>query len=134
MPERDQPERILDVGLELLDRQVVDVDEVLVGKVDDVELRGSSGDGPLELTALLLGTQAYGHRIGGTIGRWIAAAGSKLAGTDEPIRVPMAQVREIATSIHLAVRVEDLERPVRPDRWLRDHLVRWIPGAHRASA
>lgn len=52
----------LDAALHLLDRQVVDTDGALVGKVDDLELT-EYADGRLEVTGLLLGAAALVPRM-----------------------------------------------------------------------
>lgn len=124
--------RVIHASLDLLDRQIVDRDGELVGKVDDVEL-SDPNEGRLRVTALLLGPQAYGHRLGGRLGTWIAAAGTRLAGTSEPIRIPIDLVDEIAVSIKLNVHIAEVGRAESLDRWLRDHLIGRIPGADSAS-
>lgn len=52
----------LDAGLHLLDRQVVDHHQALIGKVDDLELT-EYADGRLEVTGLLLGPAALVPRM-----------------------------------------------------------------------
>lgn len=124
---------MMDGGLDLLDRQVLDNEGQPVGKVDDLELTAvGTGGGPV-IEALLLGPTAYGRRLGGRVGRWIEHAAARIAGTPEPIRIPMSMVTEIATSVHLNVGIASLQRPQRLERWLRDHLIGRIPGARRAA-
>ncbi|MPZ72180.1 MAG: hypothetical protein GEU74_02950 [Nitriliruptorales bacterium] len=120
------------VGLDLLDREILDVDGKPVGKVDDVEVSDPER-GPPEIVALLMGPTAYGRRLGGRIGRWIEASGAKLAETDEPIRIPMTSVAQIDVSIRLSVPLKSIERATRLEDWLRERFVGRIPGAHRAS-
>lgn len=119
-------------SLDLLDRQIIDSEEELVGKVDDVELTDPA-DGPPRVVALLLGAEAYGRRLGGRLGRWVSAAGSRLAGTSEPIRIPLDLVDTIDVSIRLKVPAAEIDRVETLDHWLRDHLIARIPGAGRAS-
>lgn len=121
----------LTVGLDLLDREVIGVDDELIGKVDDVEL-SDPAEGPPTIVALLLGPAAYGRRIGGRMGRWIERSGMKMAEIEDPIRVPMTMVAEIDVSVRLAVTYESLQRPRRLDDWLGEHFINRIPGAHRA--
>jgi hypothetical protein len=52
----------LDAGLHLLDRQIVDHSDALVGKVDDLELT-EYADGRLEVTGLLVGPAALVPRM-----------------------------------------------------------------------
>ncbi|MDQ4125391.1 MAG: hypothetical protein M3134_07320 [Actinomycetota bacterium] len=125
-------DRVIHAALDLLDRQIVDCRGEPVGKVDDVEL-GDPADEPFRLTALLLGPRAYGQRLGGRLGRWIASTAARLAGTPEPIRIPIELVDEIGVSITLKVALEEIERVERLDHWLRDHFVGRIPGAGSAS-
>ena len=56
------------IGLDLLDRQILDCGGQPVGKVDDVEL-DVDADGTPYVAALLVGQQALGDRIGGRLGR-----------------------------------------------------------------
>jgi hypothetical protein len=108
------PGRRLLLGRQLLDRQIVDRDGQLAGKVDDVEItfpgeagteveadhdqrpgRAShdvtdiadsvSGTGRPVVTALLSGRQALAHRLGGRIGRLAYALSRRvLPDPDEP--------------------------------------------------
>lgn len=124
--------RVIHATLDLLDRQIVDRDDESVGKVDDVELTNPA-TAPPRLVALLLGPQAYGQRLGGRVGRWIASTGARLAGTNAPIRIPIEAVEEIGVSIRLKVSVDDVERVERLEHWLSEHLIERIPGAGSAS-
>lgn len=125
-------DRVLYAGLDLLDRQIVDKDDELVGKVDDVEL-SDPGDGVPRVVALLLGPQAYGQRLGGRLGTWIASSGARLAGTGLPIRIPIEVVEEIDVSLKLRIAAADVDRVGRLDDWLEEHFIGRIPGAGRAT-
>jgi hypothetical protein len=98
------------IGMDLLDRQIVDRDGEPVGKVDDVEL-DVDADGTPYVAALLVGQHALGQRIGGRLGSWIAGTARRLS--------------------------PDYHRGPLPDpaleSWLRDHLIGRIPGASDAS-
>jgi sporulation protein YlmC with PRC-barrel domain len=124
--------RRLDAGLDLLDRHVRDCDGASVGKVDDLELEFPT-DGPPRVTALLLGPQAQGPRIGGHIGRWMAAIGAKLADSAEPYRIPVELVADFDVSIQLTVTRAELTGTQRLERWLHQNLIDRIPGGRRAS-
>jgi sporulation protein YlmC with PRC-barrel domain len=91
-------QQLLHAGLGLLDRQIIDKDDELVGKVDDVELSDPEGGEPPRITALLLGPQAYGRRLGGRLGQSIAAIGARLGGTKERIRIPIEYVADFGSS------------------------------------
>ena len=123
--------RTVALGLDLLDRQVVDCDGRPVGKVDDLEL-SETGTGTIEVTALLLGPQALGRRVGGVIGRTMDGIGARLSGHEEPVRVGLEHVREIGVKIELRLPVAEL--PVgRLEAWLREHFIDAIPGAEHET-
>ncbi|ARJ06171.1 hypothetical protein B5808_13790 [Cnuibacter physcomitrellae] len=120
------PERydgqVLEAQLHLLDRQVLDVDEVPVSVVDDVELTDApwgepipEGTPPPVITALLngpvLGTRIFGGR----------PPASRLH------RVVWLHVSDVGTVIRLGVRGSGLD-VTWTERWLRDHVIARIPG------
>jgi sporulation protein YlmC with PRC-barrel domain len=117
------------IGFHLLDRQIVDRDGQPVGKVDDVELTYDA-DGSLRVTALLLGQEVLGDRIGGLLGRCIAGTARRLSGEGgrPPQRIGMDLVAGITDAITLSVRRELLPDPPL-EAWLRDHLISRIPGS-----
>ena len=125
-------DRVFDAQLNLLDRQIIDSDQMLVAKVDDVEL-GTESDGRLLVTGLLTGPGALGPRIGGVVGSLSVAIWSRLAGreADAPKRIDYGLVDEIGTALTLVVprhvvAVDGFEA------WTRDHVIAAIPGsAHR---
>jgi sporulation protein YlmC with PRC-barrel domain len=121
------------IGFDLLDRQIVDADGEPVGKVDDVELTPAD-DGVPVVTALLCGQQALGERIGGGLGRWIAAVARRMSEPPglPPARIPMDLIAEVSSAVHLSVRRELLVDPPL-ETWLRDHLIGRIPGARDES-
>jgi sporulation protein YlmC with PRC-barrel domain len=121
------------IGFDLLDRQILDRDGQPVGKVDDVELTYDA-DGTARVTALLMGQQVLGDRIGGLLGRCIAGAARRLS--DEPgkppERIPIDLVAKVNSAVNLTVRRDLL--PGQPlETWLRDHLIGRIPGAGHES-
>jgi sporulation protein YlmC with PRC-barrel domain len=121
--------RVLEAGLHLLDRQLVDRDGRLTGKVDDLELELPSGGGPPLVTAILAGPGALGRRIGGRLGTLVEEAADRLRdGRPRPARVPFAVVKRIGSAIELSVPRDELETN-RLEAWTRDHLIGRLPGA-----
>jgi sporulation protein YlmC with PRC-barrel domain len=121
------------VVFDLLDRQILDRTGEPYGKVDDVEF-SADGDGVLSVTALLVGQQALGRRIGGRLGRWMEAVGRRLSPNEPPgpIRIPYDLVGKVDSAVHLSVRVDQLpEHPL--EAFLRRHLIEHIPGASHES-
>jgi hypothetical protein len=120
--------------LELLDRQLVDPDGRLAGKVDDVEFELSDDPGALpHLSALLSGLGTLAETVGGRTGRWLARSERRLAGLpDRPPRVDMALVRSIGSAIEITAEREELDGH-RSERWMRDAIVAHIPGSRHAT-
>jgi sporulation protein YlmC with PRC-barrel domain len=122
--------RVVDAGLELLDRQMIDVDGRMAGNVDDLELTFPPDGGPPSVTAILAGPGALSGRIGGRIGDGIAKIHARLQEGDieGPARVSFGAVLSVASSVRLAVSREDLEI-YRFERWARDTIIAKIPGS-----
>ena len=121
--------------LELLDRQLVDREGRLVGKVDDIEFAiDDEPEGLPRVTALVAGLGALANHIGGDTGHALAAAERRLAARRDrqPSRVDIATVREIGSAIELDADGEDLDTN-RGERWVRDVIIDKIPGAGHAA-
>jgi sporulation protein YlmC with PRC-barrel domain len=123
--------RVLEAGLHLLDRQLIDSDGRLAGKVDDLELEVPEGGGPPVVTAILSGPGALSRRIGGRAGAWLEAVANRLRGDQHPARVPFGVVKRIQSAVDLSVAKAELETN-RLEAWTRDHLIGHLPGARDA--
>ncbi|MET8763747.1 hypothetical protein [Lentzea sp. NPDC004782] len=123
----------LRVEFHLLDRQVVDLDGRQVGKVDDLEL-AVGDDGALRVVAIHIGHHALGLRIGGVVGRTMAAVARRLhtTGDPQPLRIPYEVVKNVGSAVELSVRHELLDTPSL-ELWLRDNVIGRIPGANHAG-
>lgn len=116
----------IDANLELLDRQIVDNDGEMVGKVDDLELEERE-DGRLYVTALLTGPGALGPRLGGALGTLVTGSWARLSGRDGPGRISWDSVASVGVVVALAVSrgtvaVDGFET------WMRDRVIAAIPG------
>src|SRR5919201_5845429 len=104
--------RRVDAALQLLDRQLVDRDGRLAGKVDDLELTDPGDDlRQPYVTAILAGPGALAGRLHTPLGRWLQAISIRLLapGQRGPSRVPFHQVEEIGASIRLRVAADELD-------------------------
>jgi hypothetical protein len=122
--------RELYVALHLLDRQLIDREGRLCGKVDDVELTATP-EGGLYVSAVVSGPGALWNRIGRRrLGRWlrwhVAAA---MPGDDpDPDRIPIARVSDIASVVTVTVDQPTLASAA-AEHWVRDHIIGHIPGS-----
>ncbi|MEU1840771.1 hypothetical protein [Micromonospora chersina] len=123
----------IQLAKQVLDRQIVDVDGRLVGRVDDIAFAVDEEGYPY-VDCLLTGQGALGQRIGGRVGRLLVAVADRF--TDDPpvppLRVPLDQVDRVDSAVRLRCPATDLP-PSPVESWLRRHLIDRIPGANRAS-
>jgi hypothetical protein len=123
--------RILDAGLELLDRQMIDLpDGRMAGNIDDLELTFPADGGPPFVSAILSGPGALARRIGGRLGDTIASLHERLqeAGVEGPARISFGAVASIGSDVRLTVSRHELEI-YRAERWARETIVAKIPGS-----
>ncbi len=105
-------ERPLDGALHLLDRQLIDRDGMLLGKVDDVELTQVGDD--LAITAVLTGPAALLARLGGGLGGALVAKWAQLKVSEphrtRPWRIDVEDVDRLDSALHLSVRRDGVLR------------------------
>jgi hypothetical protein len=89
----------IDLGLAVLDHQLVDADGRRCGKVDDLEL--AVGDERPCVEAILTGPPVWRGR--GLLGRLAAALAR-----GQTVRIAWEEVREVASAVHLRGKAEDL--------------------------
>jgi sporulation protein YlmC with PRC-barrel domain len=105
------------LALEVLDRQLVDVDAELCGKVDDILLE--RGDGSLWVAALLFGPAAWPDRLPGPLRR---LASSLLDG--QVTRIDWDEVAEVSSAVRLKLSADQLASHRVPLAALDGHGVR----------
>ena len=109
----------LDLGLGLLDHQLLDSDGRRCGNVDDLELEGV-GEGEPRVTAILSGPPVWrGRGVLGRLASWIASG--------DTVRVPWEEVERIEAAVHLRKTCSEL-RLGRGDDRARPWIER-IPGS-----
>lgn len=114
---------------DILDKQVVDREQVKIGKVDGLvaELRQAK---PPRVIAVELGSIALGRRLGAVAGRWAARLVARLSGKRQtrPHRIAWNKVRDIGVDIEFDIDVRQTKIFAWQD-WLREHVIGRIPGA-----
>ncbi len=120
------------VRISLLDKQIVDCERLAIGRVDDLELSLPSEEQPARVEAILTGAEALGERLGGTVGRWMAATTRLLrppSAHEGPTAIDSSLVAELEPFIRLSVRFDDLPDVAGLERWLARRAVEPLPGA-----
>ncbi|HEU5130364.1 MAG TPA: hypothetical protein VFU12_20465 [Glycomyces sp.] len=118
----------IDLGTQLLDRQITAPGARAVGKVDDVELTRRD-DGALEVTALLVGVAALCERTPSPE-RGLLRLGMRLAGGPDPARrIGLEHVVDVQSDVE--VTEEGANEAASPAERRFGRLVRRIPGAGR---
>jgi hypothetical protein len=112
----------IDLGLNVLDHQLLDAEERRCGKVDDLALEGGPG-GDLELVAILCGPGVWRGRAG-LVGRFAAWLGG-----GSRVRIPWSEVDHVASHVKLRRGAAEL-RLGRGDDRLRPYIEK-IPGSDR---
>lgn len=132
--------REVSVRLELLDVQIIDADDLPVGRVDDLEIDLGPGPQPdasdrmfagaaqePTILALLVGQRHLGPRVGGITGDLMARTGRRLSHDPAGGRVEPADVASWSGMLKLRHRLVDVDlAPL--EKWLSARLVRRIPG------
>lgn len=124
--------RTMLAGFALLDRQILDRDGRMAGKVDDLELAEPEGGGAPHVVALVSGRGALARRLGGRLGAvaaWLSARIDPSVG--EQAEISFGVVRDVGNHIEITLRRDELAS-FALERRLRDGVVAKIPGARRA--
>ena len=114
--------RTIDLGLQVVDRQLLDSEGRRCGNVDDLALEGGPGE-KLEVVAIFSGPGAWRRRAG-LVGRFAAWIGG-----GSVVRIPWQEVAEVSSHVELRKRAEGLGLGRGDDR-LRPFIQK-IPGAER---
>jgi hypothetical protein len=112
----------IDIGLGILDHQLLDKDGRRCGNVDDLAIEGGPGE-PAEVVAILVGPGVWPQRAGwiGRVAAWVAGGGR--------VRVPWSEVAEVSAHVQLRKTAPEYGLGRLDDR-LRPYLEK-LPGANR---
>jgi hypothetical protein len=114
--------RTIDLGLLLVDHQLLDSEDRRCGNVDDLVLEGGPGE-RLEVVAVFSGPGTWRGRAGliGKLAAWIGGGGV--------VRIPWEEVDDVAAHVRLRKRAQTLGLGRGDDR-LRAYVEK-LPGADR---
>ena len=112
---------------DILDQQVVDRTGQRLGKVDGIILELREGEPP-RIAALEVGPVTLARRIHPRVAEWL---GRRLRShgprTDGTLRIPWSKVRAIGVDIRVDLAAEGSAARAW-EEWLRDRVIRRIPG------
>jgi hypothetical protein len=114
----------MELGLTVLDQQVIDRHEHPMGKVDGIVLELRPGE-PARVTHIVVGGTTLLWRVHRGLARWV----ERRRGADGRMAmIPWNRVLRVG--IDVKVDVDSEQSPaVYWERWVRDHVIRRIPGA-----
>jgi hypothetical protein len=112
----------VDIGLAVLDHQLLDREERRCGNVDDLEIEGGPGE-PARVVAILSGPDVWRSRS-----RWLGALAAKIGGGGR-VRIPWEEVAEVKSHVRLKKTAAEYGLGRGDDR-VRPWIAR-IPGADR---
>jgi len=114
----------MELGLAVLDQQVVDRHDRMMGKVDGLVLETRPGE-PARVTHIVVGGTTLLWRIHRGLARWV----ERRRGTDgRPDLIPWSRVLRVGVDVK--VDVDSSRSPaLHWERWVRDHVIGRIPGA-----
>lgn len=125
--------RVFHLGLDLLDRQLLDSERHRCGKVDDLELsvpEGAPEGSPPVVTAILTGRGALTSRLWGLPGAVARLMWRRISPNPTLPRgkVPFEAVARLDDDVHLNVTAREVGLQDR-ERWASSLIAR-IPGSH----
>jgi sporulation protein YlmC with PRC-barrel domain len=112
----------VDIGLAVLDHQLLDRDERRCGNVDDLEIEGGPGESA-RVVAILSGPDVWRSRS-----RWLGALAARIGGGGR-VRIPWEEVVEVKSHVRLKKTAAEYGLGRGDDR-VRPWIER-LPGANR---
>jgi sporulation protein YlmC with PRC-barrel domain len=112
----------VDIGLAVLDHQLLDREGRRCGNVDDLEIEGGPGEIP-RVVAILSGPDVWRSRS-----RWLGALAARIGGGGR-IRIPWEEVAEVKSHVRLKKAAAEYGLGRGDDR-VRPWIAR-LPGADR---
>ncbi len=108
---------------DLVDNQIVDREEERVTKVAGVEVHIPEGERPVVI-CLLIGPEPLARRIH----PWIGMLVSALTPGNRTVRIPWERVVKAGPIVQVDMTARETGG-TRAEDWVRDKIIRWIPGS-----
>jgi len=118
----------MELGQALLDQQVTDRNGELMGKVDGILVEFRSGKPP-RVAALVIGGGTAAERVHPGWMRWLLRWRRRWGPKDDqPLEIPWSKVRKIGVDVKVDLEAERTSA-LAWEQWVREHIIRRIPGA-----
>jgi len=122
----------LDLGRDVLDKQIADSDGTKMGRVDGIVL--TIDDGPPRIDHFELGFSVLARRVHPRLERWLQALRRWSPRKTARQMVPWTAVKEITTR-EVCLDLKAIDTPAFDwERWLRKHIVSKIPGSGKEES
>src|SRR5215212_3979710 len=114
------------IGRQVLDQQLVDRNDLNMGKVDGVVLELRDGSPP-RVAAILTGGHLLAGRLHPRLESWARRLTRRWGPKNqEPLRIPWEKVMKIGVDVKVDVAAHEA---MPWEAWVRDHILCHIPGA-----
>ena len=110
---------------DILDSQLETSDHVEIGRVADIAVE-LQDDGTLIITHVITGPQA----LAGRVSLRLKALFRFVLHDHFEHRIPMSEIKEFGPTLYLRGKA-DQYTVGQSERWLADHILRWLPGSGR---
>ena len=110
---------------DILDSQLETSDQIEIGRVADITVERQN-DGTLIITHIITGPQA----LAGRVSLRLKALFRFILRDRFEHSIPMSEIKEFGPTLHLHGKAENYAVG-QSERWIADHILRWIPGSGR---
>lgn len=117
----------LELVHEVLDQQIIDREKRNVGKVDGIVIELRENAAP-RVHHLDVGTTVALRRVSNRLANWYDAIRKRRAHAP-PFEIPWSKVGRVDITVQVDIDATKSEA-YHFERWLRDHFIARIPGAH----
>ena len=118
---------------DVLDKLLVDRDGIPLGRVDGIVLLLAPNQSRPRVAQIESGLPTLARRLSGRLARALHWVTRKLGGRwPRPVRLPWSRVESLGKELKVNICAEN-SRLLARERWLRDHIIRRIPGSGMKS-
>lgn len=112
---------------DLLDKELIDVNWLRMGRIDGLAMEVREGEQP-RITTICVGGTVLTNRLPGFVGRWGTAFLQRFGlRRGAPFLIPWSRVMRVDRQIRVDVN-SDESAAMASSRWVRDHIIDRIPG------